>query len=103
MQIMRQAFPLPLGPPQLLRHNTIHGPAWKVAFKPDGKSDATFEITEIKPTRGVKTVFRVRTYMLFQGRRNAVLAYVIRHFRAYMCACVRACVRASVWFSGLFE
>lgn len=30
-----------------------------MAFKPDGKSDATFEITEIKPTRGVKTVFKV--------------------------------------------
>lgn len=34
--------------------------AFQVAFKPDGKSDATFEITEIKPARGMKSAFKVR-------------------------------------------
>lgn len=41
------------------RYGCIDGLSIKVSFKPDGKSDATFEITEIKPTRGVKTVFKV--------------------------------------------
>lgn len=34
--------------------------ACKVAFKPDGKNDATFEITEIKPATGMIGVFKVR-------------------------------------------
>lgn len=34
-------------------------PDVQVVFKPDGKSDAMFEITEIRPVRGMKGVFKV--------------------------------------------
>ncbi|CAM9373980.1 unnamed protein product [Ectocarpus fasciculatus] len=49
--------------------------ACQVSFKPDGKSDATFEITEIKPTRGVKTVFKdfEETKFTLRGRSQEAM------------------------------
>ncbi|CAM9179397.1 unnamed protein product [Scytosiphon promiscuus] len=49
--------------------------ACQVNFKPDGKSDATFEITEIKPTRGVKTVFKnfEETKFTLRGRSQEAM------------------------------
>eukprot|EP00752_Nemacystus_decipiens_P005662 g5124.t1 len=49
--------------------------ACQVAFKPDGKSDATFEITEIKPTTGVRTVFKdyEETKFTLRGRSQEAM------------------------------
>lgn len=49
--------------------------ACQVAFKPDGKSDATFEITEVKPARGVKGVFKdyEETKFTLRGRSQEAM------------------------------
>eukprot|EP00904_Undaria_pinnatifida_P012978 jgi/Undpi1/8810/HiC_scaffold_25.g11272.m1 len=49
--------------------------ACQVAFKPDGKSDATFEITEVKPARGMKGVFKdyEETKFTLRGRSQEAM------------------------------
>lgn len=62
----------------------------QVSFKPDGKSDATFEITEIKPTRGVKTVFKV-CWNCPRAPRVRIFSCVCRPTRASCALSVTTC------------